>query len=98
MFRTFKNVDHALFQKIMGAIKDNFLRVLHIPHLGYSIFSTLALLTHLSATYSVITNTDWLANYNRFREVYAPLNPLKFSGGRSMMQSRMVNPDLRHTP
>ena len=46
-FNTFWNVDCALHQKLMGAVEDNFVRVKHRPHQGYSVSSTLDLLTHL---------------------------------------------------
>ena len=58
VFNTFQNVDHALRQQLMGAVEDNLVRFLHMPHLGYSISITLYLLAHLYATYAVIANTD----------------------------------------
>ena len=33
-FNTFSNVDRALRQKLLGAVKDTFLRVKHNPHHG----------------------------------------------------------------
>ena len=37
----------------------------------------LHLLTHLYKTYDVISNVDWLAKYKRFREAYAPTDPIE---------------------
>ena len=44
----------------------------HKPHHRYSGSSTLYILTHLYATYAVISNADWLKNDKRFREPYSP--------------------------
>ena len=60
----------------MGAVKDNFVRLKHRPHQGYSGSSTLDLLTHLYKTYAVISNIEWLTNDKRFREAYTPTNPI----------------------
>ena len=54
----FQNMDRALCQQLLGAIEENFVRVLYMPHHGYSRSSTLDLLAHLYATYSVITNAN----------------------------------------
>ena len=67
-FNTFKNLDRALRQQLLGAIKDTFLQVKNKPHRRYSGSSTLDLLNNLYKTYAVISNADWLANDNRFRE------------------------------
>ena len=75
-FNTFANVDRALRQQIIGAVDDKFLQVLHKPHCGYSGSSTLDLLTHLYATYAVISNADWIENDKRFREPYLPSVPI----------------------
>ena len=73
----FQNMHRALRQQIIGAIKENFNRVLHRPHLGYSGSSMLDLLTHLYTTYAVITNVDWIANNKHFRKAYTPTDPIK---------------------
>ena len=65
-FNTFNNVDSALHQQLLGAVKDIFLRFKYKPHCGYSGSSTLDLLTHLCETYAVISNADWIANDKRF--------------------------------
>ena len=70
-------MDRALWQQIMGAVKDNFARVNHRPCQWYSVSSTLYLLTHIYDTYAVITNADWLENDKRFREAYAPTDPIE---------------------
>ena len=70
-------MNHALLQQLLGTIEDNFFRVLHRQHLGYSRSSTLDLITHLYEAYSVITNADWLANNKHFHEAYAPTNPIE---------------------
>ena len=57
-FNTFYNVDRALRQRLLGAIKDKFLQVKHKLHHGYSGFSKLDLLTHIYETYAVISNAD----------------------------------------
>ena len=56
-FNTFKNMDRSLRQKILDAAEDNFFRVLHRTHQGYSGSSMLDLLTHLYKTYVAIMNT-----------------------------------------
>ena len=61
----------------MIASKDNFSRVLQRPHLVYSESTTLDLLTHLYATYTVITNTDYLTNNKCFCKAYAPTSPIE---------------------
>ena len=66
--KCFWNVDRPLWQKLLGAVEDNFIRVKNRTHQGYSGPSTLDLLTDLYETYAVISNTDWLANNKRFRE------------------------------
>ena len=71
-FNTFENIDRALRQQLLGAVNDTFLRVLHKPHRRYSGSISLDLLTHLYATYAVISNADWLENNNRFRNPYSP--------------------------
>ena len=37
----------------------------------------LDMITHLYKTYAVISNTEWLANDNRFRESYALIDPIE---------------------
>ena len=37
----------------------------------------LDILTHLYETYVFISNADWIANNKRFREAFAPTNPIK---------------------
>ena len=76
-FKTFNNVDRALCQKLLDAVKNTFLRFKQKPHHGYSGSSTLYLLTHLYETYSVISNADWLANDKRFCEAYSPTVPIE---------------------
>ena len=61
----------------MGAIKDNFVRVKHRPHRGYSRHSKLPQIIHLYQTYAIISNVDWVVNYKRFREVYTPTDPIE---------------------
>ena len=75
MYRAFR-------QQLLGAVEDNFFCVLHRPHLGYSIYITLDLLTHLYMTYAVITNADWIANNKRFCKAYAPTNPIEVVWGK----------------
>ena len=57
-FNTFHNVDRALCQQLLGAVKDTFMRVKHKPHQGYSGSSTLDLISHLYKTYAVISNAE----------------------------------------
>ena len=96
-FNTFQNMDCALCQQLMGANEDNFSYVLHMPHMCYSRSSTLYLLTQLYTTYTLITNADWLANDNRFREAYAPTDPSWSSSGRLTTQSCALTLDPRRT-
>ena len=81
-FNTFANVDRTLRQQLLGAINDTFLRVLDKPHRSYSGSSTLDLLTHLYATYSVISNADCLENNMCFREPYSPSVPIEVAWRR----------------
>ena len=76
-FNIFRNVDHALLQQLLGAVKDNSVRVKHRPHREYSGSITLDMLIHLYNTYAAISNTDWLANKNRFREAYSSTDPIE---------------------
>ena len=46
-------------------------------HLGYSGSSTMYLFSHLYTTYAVINNNNWITNDKRFREAYAPTNPIE---------------------
>ena len=46
-FNTFRNVEHALWQQVMGSVEDNFMQVKYRPHQSYKKSSTLYLLTHL---------------------------------------------------
>ena len=46
--------------------------MLYKPHQGYSGSSTLDMLTHLYATYGVISNTYWLENDKRLCDPYLP--------------------------
>ena len=73
----FQNMDRALRQQLLGAVEENFICVLHRLHLGYSRSTTLDMLTHIYATYVVITNANWIANNNHFCKDYAPTNPIK---------------------
>ena len=57
-FNTFNNVDFALRQQLIGAVKDTLLWFKHKPHRGYSISSTLDMLTHFYETYALISNAD----------------------------------------
>ena len=76
-FNTFRNVDRALRQQLLGAVKDNFVQVKHRLHQGYSGSSTLDLLTQLSKTYAIISNAKYLANYKCFRKAYAPIKTIE---------------------
>ena len=76
-FNTSHNADHALRHRLLGAVKDTFVRVKHKPHRGYSGSSTLDLIKHLYDTYAVISNAKWLANDKRFRKEYAPTVPIE---------------------
>ena len=76
-FNPFWNVKYALCQQLLGTTEDNFVRVKHRPHRGYSVSSTLDLPTHLYKTHAVISNAKWLANDKRFLESYTPTNPIK---------------------
>ena len=78
-FNTLHNVNRILRQKLIGAVKDTFVRFKKKPHRGYSGSSTLHLLTHLYETYAVISNSDWLANDKRFRKAYAPTVPIEIT-------------------
>ena len=57
-FNTFHNVDRALCQQLLGAVKDTLVRVKHKPHQGYSGSSTLDMITPLYDNYSVISNAN----------------------------------------
>ena len=76
-FNTFKNVNPALCQKILGAVEDTFVWVKHKPHLGYSGSSTLDLITHIYETYTVISNAYCLANDKRFHKAYTSTVPIE---------------------
>ena len=73
-FNMIQNMDRALFQQLLGVVKDNSIRVFYIPHQYYRVSSTLDMITHLYTTYDVIINTDWLANNKLFRESHAPID------------------------
>ena len=75
--KTLQNVDRSLRQQLIGYVKENFVRIKHRLHQGYSGSRTLDLLTHLYETYALITNADWLANNKRFCKAYAPTNPIE---------------------
>ena len=75
-FKNFRNVDRALRQQLLGAVEDNFVQVKHRPHQGYIGSSMLYFFTHLYKTYSVISNSNWIANNKHFREAYAPTKPI----------------------
>ena len=74
---TFWNVDRALQQQLLDAVKYNFVRVRHRLHLWYSGSNMLDLLTHFYETYTVIYNIDWLANDKHFCKAYAHTNPIE---------------------
>ena len=76
-FNTFRNVDHALCQQLLGAVEDNFMQVKQRPHQGYIGSSTLDILTHLYETYAFISNANWLLNNMLFRKAYAPTKPIE---------------------
>ena len=76
-FSTYANVDRALQQQLLVAVDNTLLRVLHKPHRKHSGSSTLHLLTHLYASYSVISNVNWLKNDKRFCETYLSSVPIK---------------------
>ena len=68
-------MDSSLCQQLLGAVKENFVSFLHRPHLGYRGSIILDILTDLYATYTVITNADWLAKDKRFFGAYSPPDP-----------------------
>ena len=76
MFNMFQNMDFALLQQLLGAVKDNFVCVKQRPHRGYSGSRMLDLLTHLKKTYTVITKMDWLTNNNCFSDAYTPTDSI----------------------
>ena len=51
-FNNFQNMDCALCQQLLGTLEENYVRVLHRPHVGYSGSSTLDLITHLYTMYT----------------------------------------------
>ena len=74
---TFRNVDRALQQQLLGSVKDNFIQVKHRPHRGYSGSSMPDLLTHIYETYAVIYNSEWLVKDKRFCKAYTPTDPIR---------------------
>ena len=79
-FKKNRNLECTLSQKLLGAVKDNFVRFKHRSHQRYSVSSTLDLLTYLYKTYAVIFNADWLTNDKRFRNTYASTKPIEVVG------------------
>ena len=76
-FKIFLNVDRALWQQLLGAVRENFVRLKHRTHRGYRVYITLDLLNHLYDTYFIIYNADCLDNEKLFCEEYAPTNPIQ---------------------
>ena len=81
-FEMSQNIDRALRQQLLGAVEDNFVRVPHMPHLSYSGSTILDLLTHLYATYAVITNANWILDENVPTRRTPPPTPSRSFGGK----------------
>ena len=77
VFNMFQNIERPLCQQHMVAVKDNLVRVLHMPHQGYSTSCTLNFIAHQYVIYAVIVNANWIANDKRLQEAYAPTNPIE---------------------
>ena len=90
------NVDRDLRQQLLGTVEDTFLRVLQKSHCGYSGSSTLDLLTHLFATYAVISNADLLENEKRFRKPYSPTILIEVAWRQ--IDAAVAYADARSTP
>jgi hypothetical protein len=77
IFRTYNNVQSALKQQILAAVEDIYVRTLRNTHTGYTMVTTLQLLTHLYTTYGQLTPMAMQENDRQFRSAYNPAEPFE---------------------
>ena len=70
LFQQYDATDRALKQQLLGAVDDMFVSALSDPHVGYANITTLQLLTHLYATYALITDGDLEENKENMGAAY----------------------------
>ena len=70
LFQQYDATDRALKQQLLGAVDDMFVSALSDPHVGYANVTTLQLLTHLYATYALITDGDLESNKEAMAATY----------------------------
>jgi hypothetical protein len=71
-FLVYKDTNNALRSQLIAACPDQYLRPLKHLTLGYSQVTTLQLLTHLWATYGIITRDDLNRNKERMSKQWHP--------------------------
>jgi hypothetical protein len=79
-FRTYHSVDRALRKQLLEACPHRFLRVLEDRELGFgnvTMQTTLAMLTHLWATYGTITADALDANMTKLNQAWHPPTPIE---------------------
>jgi hypothetical protein len=77
VYRTYHNVDQAIKKLILEAFDDAYLNALSNEIVDYANCTSLDLLTHILAFYSMIAPTELTHNYERLNTPYDPNQPIE---------------------
>jgi hypothetical protein len=76
-FKTYHDVDKTLRSLLLAAVPRNYVMALHDPTMGFSLVTTLQLLTHLWINFGKITNEEALANMATLDAPWNPATPIE---------------------
>lgn len=76
-FQQYHDTDKALVRALIAATPITYIEALSDPELGFAQVTTLALLTHLQATYGTITSADRDTYQIAMRAPWAPPTPIE---------------------
>jgi hypothetical protein len=77
VYRTYRNLDHAIKKLIIESFDDAYLNALSDESVDYTNCTSLQLLTNLLTYYAMIAPTEPTQNYERLNMPYDPNQPIE---------------------
>jgi hypothetical protein len=76
-FHTYQDTDRAIVRQLLAATDHSYIAALSHPAIGFTNVTALQIMTHLYATYGVISLAEREANLQRMNKTWQPPSPIE---------------------